>query len=287
VSAGLAVAVVVLALVVGARPAMGADYRGPLIDAHSHLPNPAAIEAYVAAMKRHDVTRVVLLGVGAVQKDDAAWIGSALRKHGERVVAGLPLPDPMSAAAASRLDAEAAKGVARAIGEVHIRQVSRKIERDPADPAFIRVLEVAARHRLPVVIHAELDEPTTSGLERALRAVSTATIVLAHGGGGPPDRLGRLLQTHRNLMVDLSGMHFERTPALATEAGPLDLAWKALIEAHPDRFVMGIDVWAPRLLEPSMLDRLMRWTRRVLGELEPGVAMRVAHGNATALFRMK
>jgi predicted TIM-barrel fold metal-dependent hydrolase len=264
-----------------------AEYRGPLIDAHSHLPSAAAIEAYVAAMKRHDVARVVLLGVGAVQKEDAAWIAAAARKHPDRVVPGLPLPDPTSGAAAGRLDAEIAKAGARAIGEVHIRQVSRKIERSPADPAFVKALEVAARHQLPVVIHAELDDATVAGLERALRAVPGATIVVAHGGGGPPERLGRLLAGHRNLAVDLSGMHFERKPALATETGPLDPAWKALVEAHPDRFLMGIDAWAPRLFEPAMLDRLMRWTRRILGELDPGVAERVAHGNAAALYRLR
>jgi hypothetical protein len=46
-----------------------ADYNGPLIDAHSHLPNSTAIDAYVAAMKRHNVLKVVLLGAGGLQND--------------------------------------------------------------------------------------------------------------------------------------------------------------------------------------------------------------------------
>jgi hypothetical protein len=54
----------------------------------------------------------------------------------------------------------------------------------------------------------------------------------------------------------------------------------------PDRFLMGIDVWAPRLFEPAMLDRLMKWTRRVLGELPPAVAERVAWKNAATLYRI-
>lgn len=276
----------VLAAAALAAPAAGAEYGGPLIDAHGHLPSAGAIDAYAAAMARHGVSRVVLLGVGGVQKDDATWIAAAAGRHPGRVIPGLPLPDPTSAAAASRLDAELARGAARAVGEIHIRQVSRKIERSPADPAFVAILQTASRHRVPVVIHAELDDPTTAGLERALAAVPAATIVLAHGGGGPPGRLDRLLRGHRNLLIDLSGMHFERRPALATETGPLEPAWKALIEAHPGRFLMGIDAWAPRLFEPAMLDRLMRWTRRVLGELAPAVAARVAHDNAAELFRL-
>jgi predicted TIM-barrel fold metal-dependent hydrolase len=264
-----------------------AEYAGPIVDAHSHVPNAGAIDAYVAAMKRHNVARVLLLGVGGVQKDDAAWIAAAARKHPDRVVAGQPVPDPTSAGAASRLDAELARTRARAAGEVHVRQVSRSIDRSPADPAFVRLLEVAARHAVPVVIHQELDDKAAASLEAALKAAPKATIVLAHGGSATPAMLDALLGRHPNLMVDLSGMHFQRTPALATENGPLDPAWKALIERRADRFLIGIDVWSARLFEPSMLDRLMTWTRRILGELSPAAAERVAHRNATALFRLE
>ena len=151
----------------------------------------------------------------------------------------------------------------------------------------MKILEVAARHKTPVVIHDELNAEAAKTLEAALSAVPSATIVLAHGGESTPATLDGLLERHPNLVVDLSGMHFQRTPALATEKGPLDPAWKALVVKRPDRFVMGIDVWAARLFEPAMLDRLMTWTRRILGELPPEVAERVAHRNAAALFRLE
>src|SRR5207245_1138248 len=133
--------------------------------------------------------------------------------------------------------------------------------RSPADPAFVKILEVAAKHKAPVVIHQELDANATRALEAALTAVPAATIVLAHGGESTPDVVDGLLARHPNLVVDLSGMHFQRTPALATEKGPLDQGWKALIARRPDRFLIGIDVWAARLFEPAMLDRLMTWPR--------------------------
>jgi predicted TIM-barrel fold metal-dependent hydrolase len=270
-----------------AGPARAGDYTGPIIDAHSHVPNAGAIDAYVAAMKRHGVVKVLLLGVGGVQKNDVAWLTAAARKYPDRVVVAQPVPEPTSPQAAGRLDAELGKSGARAVGEVHVRQVSRKIDRSPADPAFLKVLEVAARHKTPVVIHDELDGRATAALAAALEAVPAATIVLAHAGSAAPAALEPLLARHPNLVIDLSGMHFQRTPALATEKGPLDPAWKALIEKHPARFVMGIDVWAARLFEPAMLDRLMRWTRRVLGELTPPAAERVAHGNAARLYRLE
>jgi predicted TIM-barrel fold metal-dependent hydrolase len=222
-----------------------------------------------------------------VQKNDPALIAAAVKKYPDQVIPTVPLPDPQSETAAAQVEAELAKGAARAIGEVHVRQLSRKIDRDPSQPAFVNVLRVAARRKVPVIIHQELDGRASATLERALKAVPEATIVLAHGGSSAPKLIDDLLTRNPNLMVDLSGMHFERKPHLATEDGPLDPAWKALIERHPQRFLMGIDVWSPRLLEPDMLDRLMRWTRRVLGELRPDVAERVGYANAAQLFRVK
>ncbi len=277
-----------LVVLLAAGPARAADYAGPLIDAHSHLSSAKAIDAYAAAMKRHNVTRVLLLGVGGVQKEDAAWIAAAVRTYPDRVIAALPLPDPTDDGAAARLDAELAKSNARAIGEIHLRQLGRRtIERDPSGAAFGKILEVAAKHGVPVVVHYELTDAATAALDRALAAHRKATVVLAHAGEGPPARVEGLLARNPNLLVDLSGMHFQRKPALASETGPLEPAWKALIEKFPDRFLMGLDIWAPRLFEPAMLDRLFKWTRRVLGELRPDVALRVAYKNAAALIHLE
>ena len=267
-------------------PAWALDpvYNGPLIDAHSHVPNATAVDAYVAAMKKHNITRVVLLGVGGVQKDDVAWIGAAAKKYPGLVVAGAPVADPSDAGvvkAGAALDALKA----RALGEVHGRQVSRKIDRDPA--TFAKLFELAAARSVPVVIHEELTDTASKQLEESLAAHRKTLVVVAHGGEGPPARVDTLLARHSNLFFDLSGMHFQRKPALATETGRLDPAWKAVIEKYPERFLMGIDVWAPRLFEPATLDKLMTWTRRILGELKPDVAERVASKNAAALFKLE
>ena len=267
--------------------AAAADYAGPLIDAHSHLPSASAIDAYVAAMKRHNVSKVVLLGVGGVQKDDPQWIAAAAKAHPDLVVPGLPVPDPTRGDAAGTLDVELARTKARVMGEVHLRQVSRKIDRDPGDTHFLEILKLGGDRGVPIVVHYEMTAPTaTARLEEALAARRQAVVVLAHAGEAKPAELEKVLGRNANLMVDLSGMHFQRTPSLASETGPLDARWKALIEKMPDRFLMGIDVWAPRLFEPAMLDRLMRWTRRVLGQLSPDAAERVAWKNAAKLYRL-
>jgi predicted TIM-barrel fold metal-dependent hydrolase len=278
------VTVLALALVCGLLSPVAAEYAGPIVDAHSHVPNATAIDAYVAAMKKHNVTRVVLLGVGGVQKDDVAWIGAAAKKHPGVVVPGAPVADPSDAGVAKAAEAlDTLK--AKALGEVHGRQASRKIDRDPA--TFGKLFELAAARGVPVVIHEELTDAAARQLETALAAHRKTTVIIAHGGEGPPARVDALLGRHGNLFFDLSGMHYQRKPALATETGPLDPAWKAVIEKHPDRFLMGIDVWAARLFEPATLDKLMTWTRRILGELKPDVAARVAAKNATAVFKLE
>jgi len=283
-----ALAGLVLGLLVSGSPSWAADYNGPLIDAHSHLPNSTAIDAYVAAMKRHNVLKVVLLGAGGLQTNDTAWLTAASRKYPERVIAGLPLPDPTSESVVSQLELQLDRGKPRVIGEVLMRQVGRRlIDRDPKAAVFGKILETAAKFAVPIVIHYELTDQAETALDRVLAAHRKSTIVLAHGGEGPPGRLDRLLFRNPNLFIDLSGMHFQRTPALASETGPIDPGWKALIEKAPDRFMMGVDAGAARLFEPGMLDRLFIWTRRVLGELKPDVAARVAHGNAVKLYRLQ
>jgi predicted TIM-barrel fold metal-dependent hydrolase len=237
-------------------------------------------------MKRHNIRKVVLLGVGGVQRDEAEWIEAAAKKYPELVAAGLRIPDPTNMAAAGQLDVELARTKARVMGEAHIRHAARKIERDPSAPAFMQILELSAQRGVPVVIHDELTPAAFASLEAALAAYRQAIIVLAHAGGAQPAALERLLERNANLMVDLSGMHFQRTPSLAKEKGPLDPAWKTLITRKPDRFLMGIDVWTPSTLEPAVLDRLMTWTRRVLGELPGEAAERVAWKNAAILYRL-
>ncbi|HYE90797.1 MAG TPA: amidohydrolase family protein, partial [Terriglobales bacterium] len=228
--------------------------------------------------------KVVLLGVGGVQKDDQAWIAAAAKRHPGVVIPGAPVADPGDAAV-PKAAAALQSLKARALGEVHGRQVSRKIDRDPE--TFTKLLELAAAKDVPVVIHYELTDAAAVQLEAALAKHRKAVVILAHGGEGPPGRVDALLGRHPNLVVDLSGMHFQRKPALATETGPLDPVWKAVIEKHPGRFLMGIDVWAPRLFEPPALEKLMAWTRRILGELTPATAERVAWKNAAAVFKLE
>src|SRR5207245_8411163 len=180
----------------------------------------------------------------------AEWIDAAVKKYPDLVTAGVRVPDPANMAAAGQLDVELARTKARVMGEVHIREASRKIERDPSAPAFMQILELSAQRGVPVVIHDELTPAAFASLEAALAAYRQAIIVLAHAGGAAPAALERLLERNANLMVDLSGMHFQRTPSLAKEKGPLDPAWKTLVTRKPERLLMASTSGARRLSSP-------------------------------------
>ena len=286
-SSRTALAIVVIAVcLAGSALAQSVPYTGPIIDIHSHLAGPKVIDAYVDAMRENNVTRVILLGVGGLQKDDAAWIAAAARKYTRSVVPGVPVPNPDAPDAATKLDADITRTRARIVGEIHVRNAARKIDRDPSSEGFTKIFEVAARQLTPVVIHQELDDAAAMKLEKALTANRKTTIILAHAGDTTPPRLEPLLQRNPNLFIDLSGMQFDRKPSLATETGPIDPAFRALIEKMPDRFLIGMDLWSPKHAEPEMLDRMMKWTRRVLGELRPDVAERVASKNAAGLLHL-
>src|SRR2546430_11921288 len=98
------------------------------------------------------------------------------------------------------------------MGEVHIRQASRKIERDPSAPAFMQILELSAQRGVPIVIHDELTPAAAASLEAALAAHRQPIIVLAHSGGTEPTRLGPLLAPHANLWVPLTRMSSQPWP---------------------------------------------------------------------------
>jgi predicted TIM-barrel fold metal-dependent hydrolase len=63
---------------------------------------------------------------------------------------------------------------------------------------------------------------------------------------------------------------------------PLSAEWKALFTEFPSRFMIGSDTWVNARWQGY--ESLMQDARTWLGDLEPGVARRIAWGNGAALF---
>jgi predicted TIM-barrel fold metal-dependent hydrolase len=119
-------------------------------------------------------------------------------------------------------------------------------------------------------------------LERALRAAPDTTFVWAHAGHGPPEAVRPMLERNPNLMADLSA----RTPwigpgtVLLRPNGALDPAWAATLTDLADRFVIGLDLFAPAHYRAGYVNPMAAYYRGLLGQLDSQVAAMIGHTNA-------
>jgi hypothetical protein len=90
------------------------------------------------------------------------------------------------------------------------------------------------------------------------------------------------LRRNPNVLADLSA----RTPwigpgtVLLRPNGDLDLAWASVLEDYADRFLVGLDLFAPAHYRPGYVSQLVGYYRGLLGQLDPGVAQLIGHANA-------
>lgn len=151
--------------------------------------------------------------------------------------------------------------------------------------ALDAVYELAAERDLPVAIHSNvgsvwLREPIyLHELESAVKRHPRTRFIWCHAGVSRRievptllQEIARLLSTHRNLWIGLSWVVLETHLISGDRPDP---EWLALIEAFPDRFMIGSDV----LGTFAELDRVMRRYDPLLDALEPVTAQRVAREN--------
>jgi len=181
----------------------------------------------------------------------------------------------------------------------------------------LRLADVAAARGLPIDLHMDLVDQgmatpaglpmppqannppvlqaNRAGFEALLAYNPDARIVWAHVGW---DHIGDvsvtvladLLATYPNLYLQLHAVE-EPAPGVAAGApldgdGNLRSEWRALIEANPDRFVLGGDEFftdgvAPRIGEGGTVA-----TWRILEQLPEDVARRIACENPARLYRL-
>ncbi len=290
-TAGAAVATAL----VRARAARAAGpYDGSLVDAHSHLKagiSPAADEL-IGLYDAAGVAGVFLFGEPWQVASDAR------HRHPDRIVPFLAegyanaLHPDSSYVNAAGLAQLLGAGVVNGLGEVILRHspyrlgavggyASAPANNVPADhPALVEAYRRAGAWGVPVNVHQEWffgDE-----LERALCAAPDTTFVWAHAGHGPAHAVRPLLARNPNLLADLSA----RTPwigpgtVLLQPNGALDPAWAATLTDFGDRFVIGLDLFAPAHYQAGYVSQMVAYYRGLLGQLDPGVATLIGHANA-------
>jgi hypothetical protein len=257
-----------LALAVGAESA-------PMIDAHSHYTAAdARIIGPTGVLSRLDaagVSRVVISGTpGSLAQD--------LHAHApDRVIPFLGVyaseADKTSWMRDSDLPSRVVAALATSrwagIGELHLFAPDAKSE------VFAELLHMAARHGLVVLIHGDVEV-----VDRAFQVAPDLRVLWAHLGTQPvPETVDAVLQRHakRALWIDIS----VRDDRIAPD-GRLLPVWRALFEAHPERFVVAVDAFSTQRWNRygEVARQIRLWTER----LPPALRDRLLRLNAEALF---
>ena len=269
-------------------PASAFSQSPPIIDLHFHFAETFDVDA---VLKEMDLLGVIRAGNGARFAPDALatdWarryptrfipfagkeaIRRLVRDDGERA---WTLQSPGMIAYVQELETALKAKQFKGIGEVHVYgpgAIAGNVI--PTDSRLMQNLwNLSASHRVPFSAHMDARDETVAGLERLLASNRAGTWLWAHGGDAEIPLLRRLLSSHRNLYVELSGRAF----AILTDGN-----WKLLLEDLPDRFIIGTD--AVNVQQFSL--GITRW-RKVLAQLSPATATKLAHQNAERLLGLR
>jgi predicted TIM-barrel fold metal-dependent hydrolase len=257
-----------LAWAAGAQPP-------PMVDAHSHYTaadaralGPAGV---IARLDEAGVSRAVISGTpGSLAQD--------LRAHApERIIPllGVYATDADKATwmwdphLPARVAAELASRKWAGIGELHLFAQAAHSD------VFAQLVRMAAQHRLVVLLHGDAEV-----VDRAFQLAPDLRVLWAHLGTQPlPETVGAVLERHaqRALWIDTS----VRDDRIAPD-GQLLPAWRALFEAHPERFVVAIDAFSTHRW--SRYGEVARQIRQWTDPLPPALRERLLRLNAEALF---
>jgi len=168
----------------------------------------------------------------------------------------------------------------------------------PDSPWGRRLFALSASTGLAFQIHHEPEDSLLAPLEKMLREHPRANVIWCHLGQIRfPDKqrrfgpayVGDLLGSFDNLYFDLAmpapGSRYPSSGfmhnTVQDAAGTILPAWRAVIERHPGRFVMGTDIGGDRWRGYAQkVDRL----RTLLPQLTPATRRRVAVENAWLLI---
>jgi hypothetical protein len=255
-------------------PALGAEERLPIFDAHVHYNldegRPMSVQEVLEQWRKAGIRGVLLTSrpnTGTLELLEAAKpeFQAVAFARPYRVLADVRtwFRDP---AIYAMIEQELARGIYRGIGEFHI------FGRDADSEGFARFVKLAAERKL--WLHAHCDDYV---IDRIFALDPNAKVIWAHTGMTvPPNRVVELLSRYPQLHGELSFR------SGITEGEALSADWREIFLRFPDRFVLGSDTWVPsRWPEvPAIMEGYRVWLRQLPEE----VAQRIAWGNGARLF---
>ncbi|HYW58267.1 MAG TPA: amidohydrolase [Polaromonas sp.] len=285
---------VAIVLIAFASTAIGAEYTGPLFDAHMHY-NEEAWDGRAGPHTPADVlARMQRSGVRAV-------IGNSRPNDGTKALAAMPETRqagvtvvPFIRLYRNRADydnwfrdetiydmvlAEFARGVTGAqagpykgIGEFHLYDSA-----NANGPVAKKLMQFAEKNKLAVLAHVD-----DVAIDLLMAHAPKARLIWAHTGigGASAARVDALFTRYPTLMGELS-----YRPGLTCEGGKLCAEWRALLLKYPNRFMIGSDTWVNQRWQ--YYEELMKGYRAWLGDLPSGVARQIGWENGASLFGVK
>ena len=185
------------------------------------------------------------------------------------------------------------------IGLFHFRKWGRQhvLEIPPTFPPFLSLFQMAARRGAWVDFHAEPVEPEGKSREDEIFGAiallyqknPTLKLILSHTAMTNPTNLRALFEFYPGLMVNFKLVRWHtkwrNLEPICDTQGRLYEDWAALMEAYPNRFLVGTDFkFGRKGFKLEMYQEEIEVLRTVLGSLIPDVAEKLAWNNAVRNF---
>jgi len=180
------------------------------------------------------------------------------------------------------------------------QSISGDVELPVDSHLMFKIVDLAARFDVPVVIHAEAEPQTCEQMRRLLNRSPNTKIIWEHNcGRGPAAQIAEFLKNYPNLICGLgqmavpltnpygygTGWPAERSKHITVVQYPdgrINRKMRDLFEAFPDRFIIGSDIAHP--FQYSRYNDMIIAFRRLLSQLEPETARKIGYENAERLF---
>ncbi len=227
--------------------------RGPIVDMHTHMTEPARNHELMEAARLYGITRVVAIvplgqGLALIRR----WpdeIAVAARPIGREHTGREPIED-----AALRMVHEAHAHGVRIIKFWFAPRIRDRLDFLLDSPRLDRIFDAIAEHTMGVLVHVgdpdrwfqrkyDAKKYGTKAdqypmLEARLRAYPSVPFLAAHMGGDPEhlDHLGALLRAYPNLYLDTSA-----TKWIVRELGRQRQAAQAFFREWAERICFGTD----------------------------------------------
>jgi hypothetical protein len=278
----------------------------PLIDAHSQVDHTVELEKLVKLMDEAGVSKTILSTRGKVKPQQLV---SFSQKHRGRIIPAVRTKgtgyNQGSPKYYKALKQQLNMGGFGAMAEVimwHAQKGNKapKVVVSPEDKRVKAALEGALHNGWPFIAHIEFEaaggerKVFMKQFENMLAAYPDNPFILIHMGQLGLEDVSRLISNYSNIYFITAhtnpiSLNKSTQPWVNMFSGnlfagyQLDKKWKALIIEHPDRFVLGFDNVFKEHWGTFYLDQVKLW-KKVLADLPPEVAHKLAHRNAESLW---